>query len=253
MAHRWIAGINAVAAALEHDVDRVEELLVEGGSRNPRVRELADRARALGIPARAVAAEALLRATQLERHQGVAARYRAPEPLDEHDLADLLGRTPNALLLVLDGVQDPHNLGACLRSAAAAGVAAVVVPKDRAAGITPVVHKASAGAADRVPLVQVTNLARALRQLKDAGVWLVGLAGEGDRTLYQLDLTAPAAIVMGGESEGLRRLTRDTCDFVARIPMAADIESLNVSVATGIALFEALRQRSAPGPSNGSR
>lgn len=243
MALRWIGGINAVAAALEHDASRIEELLVEGGARNPRVREIGEQARQLGIAVRAVSADALQRATALERHQGVAAHYRAPAALDENDLDDLLDRTPLPLLLVLDGVQDPHNLGACLRSAAAAGATAVIVPRDRAAGVTPVVHKASAGAVDRVALVQVTNLARALRQLKDAGVWLVGLAGEGDRSLYDIDLAGPIAIVMGGEGEGLRRLTRDTCDFVARIPMAGAVESLNVSVATGIALFEALRQR----------
>ena len=243
MALRWIGGINAVAAALEHDASRIEELLVEGGARNPRVREIGEQARQLGIAVRAVSADALQRATALERHQGVAAHYRAPAALDENDLDDLLDRTPLPLLLVLDGVQDPHNLGACLRSAAAAGATAVIVPRDRAAGVTPVVHKASAGAVDRVALVQVTNLARALRQLKDAGVWLVGLAGEGDRSLYEIDLGGPIAIVMGGEGEGLRRLTRDTCDFVARIPMAGAVESLNVSVATGIALFEALRQR----------
>jgi len=245
MSHRWIGGINAVASALESDAGRVEELLVEGGARNARVRELAEQARRIGIPVRAVAADALQRATQLERHQGIAARYRVPKPLDEHDLDDLLARSPTPLLLVLDHVQDPHNLGACLRSAAAAAVTAVIVPRDRAAGITPVVHKASAGAVDRVALVQVTNLARVLRQLKDAGVWLVGLAGEGERTLYGTDLSGPLAIVMGSEGEGLRRLTREECDFLVRIPMQGATESLNVSVATGIALFEALRQRSA--------
>lgn len=243
MALRWIGGINAVAAALEHDASRIEELLVEGGARNARVREIAEQARQLGIAVRSVSADALQRATSLERHQGVAAHYRAPAALDENDLDALLDRTPLPLLLVLDGVQDPHNLGACLRSAAAAGATAVIVPRDRAAGVTPVVHKASAGAVDRIALVQVTNLARALRQLKDAGVWLVGLAGEAERSLYDIDFTGPIAIVMGGEGEGLRRLTRDTCDFVARIPMAGAVESLNVSVATGIALFEALRQR----------
>jgi len=245
--HRWIGGINAVAAALQHDAARVEELLVEAGARNPRVRELAEQARGAGVAVRAVAVEVLAKATQLERHQGIAAHYRAPAALDEHDLDALLDATERPLILVLDGVQDPHNLGACLRSAAAAGATAVVVPRDRAAGITPVVHKAAAGAVDRIALVQVTNLARALRQLKDAGVWLVGLAGEGERTLYQTDLTGPVAIVMGGEGEGLRRLTRDTCDYVVRIPMAGEIESLNVSVATGIALFEALRQRNPTG------
>ncbi|MGA9421901.1 MAG: 23S rRNA (guanosine(2251)-2'-O)-methyltransferase RlmB, partial [Rhodanobacteraceae bacterium] len=149
----------------------------------------------------------------------------------------------NALLLVLDGVTDPHNLGACLRSAAAAGVTAVVVPKDRAVGITPIVRRASAGAADRVPLVVVTNLARSLRVLKDAGVWLSGLAGDAERSIYTLDLVGPTALVLGGEAEGMRRLVRERCDYVARIPMPGAMESLNVSVAVGVVLFEALRQR----------
>jgi 23S rRNA (guanosine2251-2'-O)-methyltransferase len=146
---------------------------------------------------------------------------------------------------VLDGVTDPHNLGACLRSAAAANVTAVIVPKDRAVGITPVVRRASAGGADRVPLVAATNLARALRALKDAGVWITGLAGDTDQTIYQVDMKGPVALVLGSEGEGMRRLTRETCDFLAKIPMPGSMESLNVSVATGIVLFEALRQRSA--------
>jgi 23S rRNA (guanosine2251-2'-O)-methyltransferase len=176
------------------------------------------------------------------RHPGVAAHYEAPAAKSEHDLADLLD-ADDALFLVLDGVTDPHNLGACLRSAAAAGVAAVVVPKDRAVGITPVVRRASAGAVDRVPLVEVTNRARALRELKDAAVWLTGLAGEADASLYDMDLRGKVALVVGGEGEGMRRLTREACDHLARIPMPGGMESLNVSVATGIALFEAVRQR----------
>jgi 23S rRNA (guanosine2251-2'-O)-methyltransferase len=149
------------------------------------------------------------------------------------------------LLLVLDGVQDPHNLGACLRSADAAGVAALIVPRDRAAGLTPVVRKVAAGAAETVPLVAVVNLARTLRSLKERGVWLVGTDDAADRTLYQADFAGPVAVVMGSEGEGLRRLTRDCCDQLVSIPMAGAVESLNVSVATGVVLFEAVRQRSA--------
>jgi 23S rRNA (guanosine2251-2'-O)-methyltransferase len=178
------------------------------------------------------------------RHQGVVARYNAPTPHSEAELPKLVeGAGVSALFLVLDGVTDPHNLGACLRSAEAAGVTAVIVPKDRAVGITPTVRRASAGAADRVPLVAATNLARALKALKDAGVWLVGLVGDIDTSLYSIDLKGPIAIVLGSEGEGMRRLTREACDFVARIPMRGGVESLNVSVATGIALFETLRQR----------
>src|SRR5690606_24653814 len=140
-----------------------------------------------------------------------------------------------------DGVTDPHNFGACLRSAEAVGVAVVVVPKDRAVGVTPTVRRASAGAADRVPIVSATNLARALKVLKDAGVWLVGLVGDTDRSIYSVDLVGPIALVLGSEGEGLRRLTRESCDFVARIPMRGDGDRLNVSVAIGIKMSEALR------------
>ena len=147
------------------------------------------------------------------------------------------------LVLVLDGVQDPHNLGACLRSADAAGVSVVIVPKDNSVGITNVVRTTACGAAETVPFVMVTNLARTLRDLKEAGIWIVGLAGEGKQKLYEVDLKGPIAIVMGAEGKGLRRLTRETCDFVVKIPMRGTVSSLNVSVATGVALFEAVRQR----------
>ncbi len=240
----WIVGINPVEAALEHDGERVLELRVEREARNPRVRELVIRARARGVAVSECARDKLERIADGARHQGVAARYAAPDTRGEQDLPQLAQEAGGqALFLVLDGVTDPHNLGACLRSAAAAGATAVIVPKDRAAGITPVVRRASAGGVDRVPLVTVGNLARALRSLKDAGVWLTGLAGEGSSDLYALDLTGPVALVLGGEGEGLRRLTRETCDYLARIPMPGEMESLNVSVSAGIALFEALRQR----------
>lgn len=243
MSEQWVAGINAVAAALESERSHVREIWIEARAKNPRLLEIAAAARRAGISVRQVAPDALARAAPGVRHQGVVAQYAMPVNLGEGDLDELLGRADNPLILVLDGVQDPHNLGACLRSAEAAGVAAVIVPRDRAAGITPVVRKSAAGAADRVPLIRVTNLARTLKTLKEAGVWLVGLAGETDVSLYALDLSGPIAIVMGGEGDGLRRLTREHCDHLAKIPMRGQAESLNVSVATGVALFEALRQR----------
>ncbi|MFA5684935.1 MAG: 23S rRNA (guanosine(2251)-2'-O)-methyltransferase RlmB [Lysobacteraceae bacterium] len=243
MSEQWIAGINAVAAALESERSHVREIWIEARAKNPRLLEIAAAARRAGISVLQVAPDALARAAPGVRHQGVVAQYAMPVNLGEGDLDELLGRADNPLILVLDGVQDPHNLGACLRSAEAAGVAAVIVPRDRAAGITPVVRKSAAGAADRVPLIRVTNLARTLKTLKEAGVWLVGLAGETDVSLYALDLSGPIAIVMGGEGDGLRRLTREHCDHLAKIPMRGQAESLNVSVATGVALFEALRQR----------
>ncbi|GGY21216.1 23S rRNA (guanosine-2'-O-)-methyltransferase RlmB [Rhodanobacter panaciterrae] len=246
MSESWIVGINPVEGALSNDAERVRELVVEQGQRNARVLELAERAKALKITVNHRPREQLDKLAGEARHQGVAALYEAPPMAHENDLAALMERDgSNTLVLVLDGVTDPHNLGACLRSAAAAKVTAVIVPKDRAVGLTPVVRRASAGGADRVPLIAVTNLARTLRELKDAGVWITGLAGDTDTSVYGVDFKGPVAIVLGGEGEGIRRLTRELCDFVAKIPMPGTMESLNVSVATGVVLFEALRQRSA--------
>lgn len=244
MSESWIVGINPVEGALSNDPERIKEVLVENGQRNARVHELAERAKALRIPVHHRPREQLEKLAGEARHQGVAALYVAPPMRGENDIEALLEAAGSeALVLVLDGVTDPHNLGACLRSAAAANATMVIVPKDRAVGLTPVVRRASAGGADRVPLVAATNLARALRTLKDAGVWITGLAGETDTSIYDVDLKGPVALVLGSEGEGMRRLTRETCDFVARIPMPGVMESLNVSVATGIVLFETLRQR----------
>ena len=244
MSETWIIGINPVEGALANDPTRVREVLIEQGARNPRLSSLSDEAKRLGVPVHARPRAMLDKVSGDARHQGVVAAYEAPPPLSDHDLPGLTERAgANAFFLVLDGVTDPHNLGACLRSAAAAGVTAVIVPRDRAVGITPVVRRASAGAADRVPLVAATNLARTLRVLKDAGVWLTGLAGDADKSLYEMDLKGPVALVLGSEGEGMRRLTREACDHVARIPMPGVAESLNVSVAAGVVLFEAVRQR----------
>jgi 23S rRNA (guanosine2251-2'-O)-methyltransferase len=244
MSETWIVGINPVEGALANDPERVRELLTEQGTKNPRVAEIAEQARKLKIPVKIAVREQLEKLGGEARHQGVIARYDMPPLRTEDDLEELLEAAgADALVLVLDGVTDPHNLGACLRSAAAAKVTAVVVPKDRAVGITPTVRRASAGGADLVPVIAATNLARAMRMLKDAGVWLTGLAGDTEQSIYTVDLKGPTALVLGGEGDGMRRLTRETCDFVARIPMPGSMESLNVSVATGIVLFEALRQR----------
>ncbi|WP_458068740.1 23S rRNA (guanosine(2251)-2'-O)-methyltransferase RlmB [Rhodanobacter sp. BL-MT-08] len=246
MSESWIVGINPVEGALSNDAERVRELVVEQGQRNARVLELAERAKALKITVNHRPREQLDKLAGEARHQGVAALYEPPPMAHENDLAALMERDGSGtLVLVLDGVTDPHNLGACLRSSAAAKVTAVIVPKDRAVGLTPVVRRASAGGADRVPLIAVTNLARTLRELKDAGVWITGLDGETETSIYAVDFKGPVAIVLGSEGEGMRRLTRELCDFVAKIPMPGAMESLNVSVATGVVLFEALRQRSA--------
>lgn len=244
MSGELLFGINTVESALVNDAKNILELYIEADSHNARLKELSERARELGVKPHARPREALDKMTGGARHQGAVARYRAPPPRAEKELYELVEKAQrDALILVLDGVTDPHNLGACLRSAEAAGVTAVVVPKDKAAGITPTVRKASSGAADRVAFFAVTNLARTLKALKEQGVWLVGLAGESADDFYKLDLKGPLGIVMGSEGEGMRRLTSEACDYLAKIPMRGGVESLNVSVATGVALFEALRQR----------
>ena len=242
----WIAGINAVASALEHDIEHVREVLIEAGGKNTRLTEIEETARRRDISVRRIPLLSLEGIVGAMRHQGVIARYEAAKPTDEKDLPGLVEAAGGkALVLVLDGVQDPHNLGACLRSAAAAGVTAVVIPKDKAAPINATVRKTSAGAADRIPVVSVTNLARTLRALQELGVWIYGLDGSATQAIHGIDFTGNVAIVMGGEGEGMRRLTREHCDGLVKIPMPGEMESLNVSVATGVALFEVVRQRGA--------
>ncbi|MBV6862265.1 23S rRNA (guanosine(2251)-2'-O)-methyltransferase RlmB [Xanthomonas euvesicatoria] len=242
--NQWIVGVNAVASSVENDADNVREVLIEAGSKNPRLTEIEEQARRKGIDVRRVNTQALDGVVGQVRHQGVAARYAAARLWAENELEGLVEAAEGrALVLILDGVQDPHNLGACLRSAAAAGVTAVVIPKDKSATVNATVRKTSAGAADRIPVVAVTNLARCLRDLQKQGVWLYGLAGEAEASLYSVDLRGNVGLVLGGEADGLRRLTREHCDGLVKIPMPGEIESLNVSVATGVTLFEAVRQR----------
>ncbi|KEZ95506.1 23S rRNA methyltransferase [Xanthomonas vasicola pv. vasculorum NCPPB 895] len=242
--NQWIVGVNAVASSVENDADNVREVLIEAGSKNPCLTEIEEQARRKGIDVRRVNTQALDGVGGQVRHQGVAARYAAARLWAENELEGLVEAAEGrALVLILDGVQDPHNLGACLRSAAAAGVTAVVIPKDKSATVNATVRKTSAGAADRIPVVAVTNLARCLRDLQKQGVWLYGLAGEAEASLYSMDLRGNVGLVLGGESDGLRRLTREHCDGLVKIPMPGEIESLNVSVATGVTLFEVVRQR----------
>ncbi len=185
-----------------------------------------------------------MRPARPNRHSQPQSSGRPPARLhDEGDLEALVSARPNPLILVLDCVQDPHNLGACLRTADAAGVAAVILPKDKSAPVTDTVLRVSCGGAENVPIVRVTNLVRAMEKLKELGLWLVGTADEADRSLYEIDMKGPTAIVMGAEGAGMRRLTAEHCDFLTRIPMAGKVECLNVSVATGVCLFEAVRQR----------
>ena len=244
MKREHTGGINAVEALVARSPERVLQLWASAG--NPRVQALIEQAKAAGIPVQAAKPDALGRLAGGETHQGVVAEFQSADPMTETELDALIeARGPDLLLLALDQVQDPHNLGACLRSAAAAGVDAVMVPRDRSAPLSPAARRAAAGAAEVVPLVELANLARALERIKQAGVWTVGLRGEASAALYDIDLRGPRAIVMGSEDRGLRRLTAERCDELARIPMPGTMESLNVSVATGVALFEAVRQRSA--------
>ncbi|WP_457097286.1 23S rRNA (guanosine(2251)-2'-O)-methyltransferase RlmB [Lysobacter sp. P5_B9] len=245
---QWIAGINAVSAAVEHDAENVREILIEAGAKNPRITEIEAQARRKDIDVRRVATQALDGVVGNLRHQGVVARYAAAKTYSEGDLQGLVEAAEGkALVLVLDGVQDPHNLGACLRSAAAAGATAVIFPKDKAVQVNATVRKTSAGAADSIPVIPATNLSRTLRDLQQMGVWIYGLAGEADASFWSVDLRGNVALVLGGESDGLRRLTRENCDQLVKIPMpgGGDVESLNVSVASGVTLFEAVRQRTA--------
>jgi 23S rRNA (guanosine2251-2'-O)-methyltransferase len=244
--NQWIAGINSVGAAIANDAGNVREVLIEAGARNPRISEIEANARRYGIEVRRVTQQALEGIAGGLRHQGAVARYAAAKTWDENELPELVEAAGGkALILVLDGVQDPHNLGACLRSAAAAGVTAVVIPKDKAVQINATVRKTSAGAADSIPVIRATNLARCMRDLQQMGVWLYGLAGDATASLYKIDLRGNVALVLGGEADGLRRLTREHCDELVKIPMPGTTESLNVSVATGVSLFEAVRQRQA--------
>lgn len=242
---QWVVGLNAVSAALEHDSEHVLEVLIEAGSQNPRATEIEQQARRLGIDVRKISKQAMEGiAGGGTRHQGAAARYAAAPTLDERSLDELVEKAEGkALFLVLDGVQDPHNLGACLRSAYAAGAHAVIIPKDKAVQVNATVRKTSAGAADRIPIVVVTNLARTLKELQQLNVWIYGVDGDSKARIYDTDLKGNVALVMGSEGEGMRRLTREHCDGIVAIPMPGQMESLNVSVASGIALFEVVRQR----------
>ena len=241
-------GLHAVRILLARSPARVRRVIVAGGREDGRIAEIRALAERAGVKVATAAEAELDKLAEGGRHQGVVAEVTPRSGDPETQLEEALEASVGPpLLLVLDGVQDPHNLGACLRSADAAGACAVIVPRDRAAGLTPVVRKVAAGAAETVPLVSVVNLARTLRDLKDRGIWLVGTDDTASSALYEADLAGPLALVMGSEGEGMRRLTRECCDQLVSIPMAGTVESLNVSVAAGVALFEAVRQRRSGG------
>lgn len=243
-----VYGVHAVEALLRHHPKRVKQLWLAEGREDPRVQTLLELARQVRVPV-----------GQRERrdldewaegvHQGVVAEVSPSQVWGEPMLDELLERCEGVpLLLVLDGVTDPHNLGACLRTADAAGAQAVIVPKDKSATLNATVRKVACGAAEVIPLVAVTNLARTLDKLRQCGLWTVGTAGEAEQELYALDLRGPTVLIMGAEGRGMRRLTRERCDYLVRLPMAGSVSSLNVSVAAGVCLFEAVRQRTVTVP-----
>lgn len=243
MADAFVFGWHAVEAVLKHESDRLQQVWIQTGRQDRRVQQITEALNELGVPWQFVHRREL-DARVAGVHQGVVAQVGESREWTEADLmVQLSAGDKPPFLLVLDGVTDPHNLGACLRTADAVGVQAVIVPKDKSAALTPTARKVASGAAETVPLVRVTNLARFLRSLQDEGVWLVGTAGQATATLYQADFTGPVALVMGAEGKGLRRLTREHCDLLINIPMQGHVDSLNVSVATGVCLYEALRQR----------
>lgn len=239
----FVCGLHPVLTALKEHPGRITGVWVSADRVDKRLAEILDVARDAKVKFHRVPRAKIDEMAEGMRHQGVVARLRVREVEDETELAEFLKVQPSAPLLILDGVQDPHNLGACLRVADAAGVAAVILPRDRSAPLSAAARRAASGAAETVRIFQVTNLARTLDGIKEAGVWLYGAALEEADYLYDVDLTGPVAFVLGGEADGLRRLTRERCDRLIRIPMAGKVESLNVSVAAGVVLFEAIRQR----------
>lgn len=244
MSQTDIFGLHAVTSLLNRNPGRVRRLLVQQGRGDERLQSVLDKAEAQGIKVIEEPRQQLDQRAGGGRHQGVIAECEPLKALNEKALGPLLDFAGDApLILVLDGVTDPHNLGACLRTADAAGATVVIAPKDKSAPLNATVAKVACGAAEVVPYVQVTNLARTLQSLQERGIWITGTAGEADGSLYEVDLAGPQALVMGAEGKGMRRLTRENCDQLISIPMAGEVSSLNVSVATGVCLFEMVRQR----------
>jgi 23S rRNA (guanosine2251-2'-O)-methyltransferase len=244
--HQVLAGFHAVVARMRHAPASIKELYVEASRRDKRMQSFIEQAQAANVRVHPVSTDRLDGLSRGVKHQGVVALAdEARLAVDVDEVLDLLeDKNQTALFLILDGVTDPHNLGACLRTADAAGVHAVIAPRDRAVGLNSTVQRVACGAAESVPYIMVTNLARTMRQLKDRDVWLTGTDDQASRTLYQTDARRAMAWVLGAEGEGMRRLTRETCDELVTIPMLGAVESLNVSVASAVCLYETVRQRS---------
>jgi 23S rRNA (guanosine2251-2'-O)-methyltransferase len=240
-----IYGLHAAQAALAYSPDKISKAWLDAQRNDHRLASLLEDLAKLNIVPEKTERKKLDRMAEGNNHQGIVMEIELPSELTESELKDAVLKLDKlALFLVLDHVQDPHNLGACLRTADATGVQGIITTRDNAAGITPAVCKVASGAAETVPVYQVTNLARTLRWLKEQGIWIMGAAGEAEQTMYQADMALPLAIVVGAEGAGLRRLTREQCDFLVKLPMLGRVTSLNLSVATGVLLYEALRQRS---------
>jgi 23S rRNA (guanosine2251-2'-O)-methyltransferase len=239
-----IVGLHAAQSALMYSPQKISRAWVDSERHDKRLETLLETLTTLDVSIEKVERKKLDKLADGMNHQGVVLEVALPEELSENDLKVAVEHlSENALFLVLDNVQDPHNLGACLRTADATGVHGIIITKDNAVGITPTVCKVASGAAETVPVYVVTNLARTLRWLKTEGVWVVGTAGEAESTLFKSDFTVPMALVIGAEEKGMRRLTREQCDFLVKLPMLGTVESLNLSVATGVLLYEVLRQR----------
>ena len=237
-------GLHSVQAALDYSPKKIHKAWVDNGRQDKRLGLAVDDLLALGIEPEKVDRKRLDRLADNNNHQGIVIEVEMPGELSESDLKTAVENlSETALFLVLDNVQDPHNLGACLRTADATGVQGVIITKDNATGITPTVCKVASGAAETVPVYQVTNLSRTLRWLKGEGLWIMGAAGETAQTVYKTDFTVPMALVVGAEGKGLRRLTKEQCDVMVSVPMLGQVDSLNLSVATGVLLYEAVRQR----------
>jgi len=239
-----IFGIHAAQAALDYSANKITKVWVDNQRQDKRLSSLLEQLRSLGLVAEKCDRKRLDKMADGKNHQGIVIEVEMPGVHSENELKHRVKTMSEvALFLVLDQVQDPHNLGACLRTADAAGVHGLIITKDNSSGITPTVCKVASGAAETVPVYQVTNLARTLRWLKEQNIWVMGTDGDTDQSVFTADLTIPLALVMGTEGTGMRRLTREQCDFLVKIPMAGKVESLNVSVAAGIMVYEAFKQR----------
>jgi len=239
-----IFGIHAAQAALDYSSDKINKIWVDGQRKDKRLVELIEQLRRLGLPLEKSDRKRLDKMTDGKNHQGIVVEVEMPGVHSENELKHIVKElTEVPFFLVLDQVQDPHNLGACLRTADAAGVHGIIITKDNSAGITPTVCKVASGAAETVPVYQVTNLSRTLRWLKEQNIWVMGATGDTEQSIFSADLTLPLALVMGTEGTGMRRLTEQQCDFLVKIPMTGQVESLNVSVAAGVMIYEVFKQR----------